>query len=74
MMKRPALYNRFHLCGARSVADKAMLARTVEAKVLPAFCGTARFKTVVDSTFPLKRVAEGASQDWRPDSTSERLC
>jgi len=42
---------------ARSVADKAMLASTVEAKVLP-LLRDGRFRPVVDSTFPLKRVAE----------------
>jgi NADPH2:quinone reductase len=58
---RKLMMKRLHYTGstlrARSVADKAMLADTVEAKVLP-LLQDGRFKPVVDSTFPLERVAE----------------
>jgi NADPH2:quinone reductase len=52
---------RLHYTGstlrARSVADKAMLASVVEAKLLPLLLD-GRFRTVVDSTFALERAAE----------------
>ena len=58
---RKLMMKRLHYTGstlrARSVADKAMLASTVEAKVL-LLLRDGRFRPVVDSTFPLKRVAE----------------
>lgn len=58
---RKLMMKRLHYTGstlrARSVADKGMLARVVEAKALPLLLD-GRFKTVVDSTFPLKRVAD----------------
>jgi NADPH2:quinone reductase len=58
---RKLMMKRLHYTGstlrARSVADKGMLARAVEAKVLPLLLD-GRFKTVVDSTFPLERAAD----------------
>ena len=55
------MVKRLHYTGstlrARSVADKAMLASAVEAKVMPLLLD-GRFKTVVDSTFPLDRAAQ----------------
>jgi putative PIG3 family NAD(P)H quinone oxidoreductase len=41
---------------ARSVADKAAIARAVEAKVIP-LIEAAKVKPVIDSTFPLRRAA-----------------
>jgi len=41
---------------ARSVADKAAIARAVEAKVLP-LMAAGRVKPVIDSTFPLREAA-----------------
>lgn len=58
---RKLMMKRLHYTGstlrARSVADKAMLAGTVEAKVLP-LLRDGRFRPVIDSTFPLKHVVE----------------
>lgn len=58
---RTLMVKRLHYTGstlrARSVADKAMLASAVEAKVMPLLLD-GRFKTVVDSTFPLDRAAQ----------------
>src|SRR5258708_2570403 len=58
---RKLMMKRLHYTGstlrARTVADKGMLARAVEAKVLP-LLRDGRFKTVVDSTFPLERAAD----------------
>jgi NADPH2:quinone reductase len=58
---RKLMMKRLHYTGstlrARSAADKAMLANVVEAKVLPLLLD-GRFKTVVDSTFPLGQAAE----------------
>jgi NADPH2:quinone reductase len=58
---RKLMMKRLHYTGstlrARSAADKAMLANAVEAKVLPLLLD-GRFKTVVDSTFPLGQAAE----------------
>jgi NADPH:quinone reductase len=58
---RKLMMKRLHYTGstlrARSVAAKGMLANAVEAKVLPLLLD-GRFRTVVDSTFPLEQAAE----------------
>ena len=55
MMKR--LYYTGSTLRPRSVADKAALAKAVEEKALPLLLD-GRFKTVVDSSFPLAQAAE----------------
>jgi NADPH:quinone reductase len=58
---RMFMVKRLHYTGstlrARSVVDKGLIAGEVEAKLLPLLYN-GRFKTVVDSTFPLERVAD----------------
>jgi NADPH2:quinone reductase len=58
---RKLMMKRLHYTGstlrARSVAAKGMLANAVEAKVLPLLLD-GRFRTVVDSTFPLEQAAK----------------
>jgi putative PIG3 family NAD(P)H quinone oxidoreductase len=55
MLKR--LYHTGSTLRARSVADKAAIARAVEGKVLP-LLASGRVRPVIDSTFPLIKAAD----------------